>query len=591
MMLFSEFVDRLSRIARSTGRTDTTELLADLFAVASPEEARLIAYLLSGELRPQYKGQTLFGFAERSLRHLIVEFLVAVGASSADDLERALRDTDLADLVERLSWNEQLTKKLSIHEVYDRLVALTQISGTGAQAVRAELLIALLVAMRPAEVAYVLRIMLGKLRLGCADMTILDALSWLQHKDKSQRKRLEEAYNIHADIGDIVYRVKKDGIQGVADIVVTLGVPIRPAAAERLPSPEAIIERLGSCVVQPKLDGFRLQIHIAPDHAHKVFFFSRNLQSMDSMFPDLTAACVAVNDQVILDGEAISYDDDTDRYLPFQETVKRRRKHGISESAQEYPLRYVIFDLLYYQNESLLARPYHERYGLLRRFVAGLSEAARNVFVLIDEVALHDAQDLRRYFMAQVEQGFEGIVAKRDDAVYQAGKRNFNWIKLKRQQIGSLKDTIDTVVVGYYYGRGKRARFGIGACLVAVLDSDTYQYMTIAKLGTGFSDADWIALKDASDKYRCATKPAQLVCSDIVKPDVWVEPAIVVEVAADEITRSPVHTAARNEVDGYGLALRFPRAVAMRSDKNAHDATTVKEVQELFNQQTARVPD
>ncbi len=590
MMLFVDCVDRLSEIGARAGRIETTRLLADLFSVASADEARMIAYLLSGQIRPQYKGQTLFGFAERSLRPVMEEFLVAVGAAEAAAVEVAMRGHDIADYIERQSWTYAEQQGISVAMVYERLTDLAALSGTGSHKQRVELLVDLCARLRPVDVAFIIKIILGKLRLGCADMTVLDALSWLHTNDTSQRAILENAYNIHADIGDIVYRVKRYGIAGVADIAVTVGVPIRPAAAERLTSAEAIIDRLGSCIVQPKLDGFRLQMHVEP--GSQLYFFSRNLQRMDGMFPELCGIASAMQDAMIIDGEAIAYDEETDRYLPFQETVKRRRKHGITQVAEEYPLRYIAFDLLYYGTRgSCLALPYHERYALLQGSIAALPEQARAVMRCIDEIVVSDAPALHSYFMAQVADGFEGIVAKRQDAPYQAGKRNFNWIKLKRQQIGALQDTIDAVVVGYYYGRGKRARLGIGACLVAVLDPSTDTFMTIAKIGTGFSDADWMLLKEHADRYRTDTMPDQVRAPELLSPDVWVVPHIVVEVAADEITRSPVHTAARSDVDGYGLALRFPRALGIRADKGPADATTVAEVQALFQAQMQHTVD
>jgi DNA ligase-1 len=193
------------------------------------------------------------------------------------------------------------------------------------------------------------------------------------------------------------------------------------------------------------------------------------------------------------------------------------------------------------------------------------------------------AEVLTRELLDNISQGLEGVVAKRLDSPYQAGARNFNWVKLKRNTSGQLTDTIDVVLLGYYRGKGKRAEFGTGALLAGVYDTDKDEFVTISKLGTGLSDQGWRDIHQRMASLEVAEKPAR-VNSNFV-PDVWLEPAIVVEVLADEITPSPRHTAGMSG-DRPGFALRFPRIVSLRTaDKKAEDATTVREIREMFDQQ------
>jgi DNA ligase-1 len=195
-----------------------------------------------------------------------------------------------------------------------------------------------------------------------------------------------------------------------------------------------------------------------------------------------------------------------------------------------------------------------------------------------------DAKEIEKFFMEAITGGLEGIMAKRLDSKYQAGARNFNWIKLKRSYQGHLSDTIDGVVVGYLRGRGMRAKFGIGALLVAVYDAKQDKFDTIAKIGTGFSDEEWVQMRERLDKIKRDTKPARV--DAVMEPDVWVEPKYVIEMQADEITRSPIHTAGKAG-DEPGYALRFPRVVGfIRADKKPEDATTVKEIVKMFEKQT-----
>jgi DNA ligase 1 len=328
---------------------------------------------------------------------------------------------------------------------------------------------------------------------------------------------------------------------------------------------------------------------------------------MSPMFPDLLKALDTVDvKNMICEGEAISYDLNTGAFLPFQETVKRKRKHGIAEAAEEMPLKVFLFDLLYYNGVSYLDKTHEERRETLGKIMhqihAGLpagaseqpvrrsstvseggSETRRGV-QLIDEKPIKTAEELQLYFDEMIESGLEGLVVKRADAIYQPGKRNFNWIKLKRQAEGNLEDTLDCVILGYYAGQGKRAHFGIGALLVGVYNKTADQFETVAKIGTGFSDEQWREVKKKCDALAREHKPASVVCAKTLVPDVWVFPEIVISVFADEITASPTHTAGKTEKH-LGYALRFPRFMGYRPDKSATDATTVDEVIAMYKDQ------
>jgi DNA ligase 1 len=304
---------------------------------------------------------------------------------------------------------------------------------------------------------------------------------------------------------------------------------------------------------------------------------------MTASFPEIAEGArrqVALG-TAIFEGEALAYNPLSDEYLPFQQTVRRRRKHGIEETAAELPLRLFAFDVLYADGESIMERSYTERHAILERAV----EAGDTI--LISEVhTTGDPEELLEVFNDSIQHGLEGIVAKRPDSPYQAGARNYNWVKLKRAQAGNLQDTVDGVIVGYIYGRGRRTVFGVGALLVATYDPERDVFPTVTKIGTGLSDAQWREVKERCEPYVSERKPAR-VESNIV-PSVWVEPQVVIEVLADEITRSPVHPTGTDE-GGQGYALRFPRLVSFRQeDKKPEDVTTVAEIMELYNQQGAR---
>lgn len=584
-------------IEGQSSRLAITQSLADLFKQANPEEIQELSYLSLGVLNPPYIG-TQFGMAQKSMLKVVARVLNV----AEEVLEKEMaRVGDLGLVIATHTFPVQKTL-LTLRQVYEALSAIEKISGNGSQEKKAQLLYELLLKLDALSAKYVVRIMLGTLRLGFSDMTVLDALSWMEVGDKSVRDVLEHAYNVCADIGLIARTLKEEGLEAIKDMRIHVGVPIRPAAAERLPSAQAIIEKIGPCVAQPKLDGFRLQVHVDKTHKEPIIrFFSRNLIDMSAMFPELVAVCKQLPVKtMIVDGEAIVYDPNTHTYVSFQETVKRKRKHGIDQMVSELPLQLNMFDIMYLDGQSLLNDHQKTRRSLLKNlfkayqeqtvspaptrqlglFDTGSTEISEQTLQVIEEVPVSTPQELEHYFMQEIASGLEGVVVKKTDSRYQAGKRNFNWIKLKYQASDKLKDTLDVVILGYYPGKGKRAAFGIGAFLVGVYDPKQDVYQTVAKIGTGLSDQEWIDLKKQCDQHAVKQQPKNVVCAKELYPAVWVTPTLVCEVLADEITFSPLHTSGKKEHQ-LGLALRFPRFVKYRPDKDPTQTTTAAELLHL----------
>ena len=597
-MTFHELARVFETIAPESSRLKITEHLAQLFSRATVAEARVIAYLALGTLRAPYKN-IQFNFAAKNSTKLIALLL----DMPLHEYTALVKKTgDLGASIMQLNW-PFTGAGLSVEYIYHQLEKLQAITGTGAQQEKALLLAQLLQQTDALSASYIVRIILGTMRLGFSALTIVDALSWMITGDKSLREKIESAYNKAADIGLIAERLKQEGLEGLSSITLMLGIPINPAAAERLPTPEAIIEKIGPCVAQPKLDGFRVQIHIAHIAGQKeptIWFFSRNLLDISQMFPDIKKALVACgHTNIIIEGEALVYNYKTKKFLPFQQTVKRKRKHAIEDVLQELPLQLFLFDILLYNNQSILSQPQHQRRALLLKLYgqpcvsppvsAHTQKQEEQVIHVISEQYTKTSQELDVYFKQQLARNFEGIIAKRPDAPYQAGKRNFNWIKLKKQSHTNLNDTLDVVVLGYYSGRGKRVHFGIGAFLVGVYNSKLDRFETIAKIGTGMTDIQWRELKATCDAHAVAEQPSNIYCSAQLIPDVWVQPSFVVVAQADEITQSPLHTAGRDisydKTITPGLALRFPRFIGYSIDKRPEQATTVEEIQKLYEQQ------
>lgn len=650
MTAWSTVAISFNEIEQLSSRLTITQKLGDLFKILTPDEAKIVANLSLGVLHPAYIG-TQFNLAEKAL----VQVLARLSQLTPAELlaqQQLLGDWGL--VAEKLMLKLQRPTQLTVTEIYEQLCALEAISGTGASELKVTALVQLLQQCDGLSAKLIVRIILGKLRLGFSDMTLIDSLSYMLIGDKSVRGEIEHAYNLVADIGQVAYAAKAAGLAGLQQLQITLGIPIRPAAAERLNSPAEIIARMGCCAAQPKLDGFRLQIHVghhqpklptvpqtqafaAPLTGPIIKFFSRNLLDMSAMFPDLVPALQSLPvTSLICEGEALVYDEATGSYLPFQETVRRRRKYDIAALAEEFPLRLVLFDILYLNGQELLSKTHVERRQLLQdvlirtdgaftraettgvvcrgrspgqtesqathKATPGTAERAiesdykasqpeldaklsAQKLVLVDELRTCDASELEAYFLQNITAGLEGLVVKKLDATYQPGKRNFNWIKLKRHETGQLDDTLDCVILGYYFGQGKRVKFGIGAFLVGVFNPARDLLQTVAKVGTGLSDPEWLALRQQCDQLRVAQQPKNVDCDKSLAPDVWVAPEIICQIRADEITKSPAHRAGKNGDAELGYALRFPRFMGYRTDKSVSEITTTDELVEIYNLQ------
>ncbi|MBP6869594.1 ATP-dependent DNA ligase [Candidatus Babeliales bacterium] len=576
-MKFSCVAQLFQNIESSSGRLEKTKLLADALGIMSPDEAKMVTYLSLGDLYSSYQN-IQFNIADKGLIEIIASLVGQTAAQVEQDYKVA---GDLGTIVQA-AWQGQ-DSGLSITQVYDHLVTTAEISGTGSTDLKLKSLVALLAQLDSFSVKYVIRIITKSLRLGFSDMTLIDAFSWMEVGNKSLQDPIEYAYNVCADIGLVIYTLKTQGIQAVERMTPQVGIPIRPAAAERLATAQEIIDKLGTCVAQPKLDGFRLQIHLDKTGPEPIVkFYSRNLIDMSNMFPDIATEIMKLPVQsLICEGEAIGFHEETQTYLQFQETVKRKRKHNIAQASDDIPLHVYLFDLLYFNGQSMLELRHTVRRDELANIVGMIQSP--EVF-LIDERKVSTGKELDDYFLENIGAGLEGLVVKKQDSVYQPGKRNFNWIKLKRRTGQKLGDTIDAVILGYYVGQGRRSSLGIGAFLVGIYNHELDCFESVAKVGTGLSDLDLLDLKIRCDNVAIAKPLNSVKVAKSLYPDVWMLPEIVCEIRADDITKSPLHTAGKTD-SNLGYALRFPRFVKYRMDKSARDSTTSVELARLYEMQ------
>ena len=582
-MKYSLVAEYFEKLEGTSGRLRMTEILSELFKETPKTDLPILAYLMQGKLRPDYEGVEL-GMAEK----LALRALATASGKSAQEVKDAyIKAGDIGSAAQvllkggggRERQGSLVSEPLTLRRVYDSLLSIAKTSGGGSIESKLRELVSLLNDATPVEAKYILRTAMGVIRLGVADYTILDGAAVGLLGDKAHRKLLERAYNVTSDLGFVIGVAAEEGLAGVEKIHLEVGKPIRPMLAERLKSAQAILDQIGKPVaVEYKLDGERLQMH---KYGDKVELFSRRLERITSNYPDVVRyvkSCVK-SKRAVLEGEVVAINADTGEYLPFQELMHRRRKHGIEEMMKQYPVAVNFFDALNVDGKDITGQPYLKRRAQLERVVE-VTEFTRPV----PSKMVETAKEMEEFMELAISEGCEGIMAKKPDGIYRAGAREFGWIKLKREYSSELTDTIDLVIVGAFHGRGRRV--GVyGAYLLAAYDTKRKTFPSVTKIGTGFSDADLERFPKLLAQYESHVKPRD-VESGLV-PDIWYRPKVVIETIASELTLSPIHPAAMNELrEGSGLALRFPKFTGkIRDEKGPEDATTVKELVEMYGLQ------
>lgn len=601
-MKFSRLAVFFGQIEATSLRNAKTVILAEILKEAESGEVDKLTYLALGGLRPQFD-RLEFNLAEKMILRAIAQSVGKLVGEIERDYQRI---GDLGELVvqakQKLGSSRGQNQDLgsSVSEAYEQLEKVARDSGAGSQERKVSSLSKLIKEMDPQSAKYIVRMVAGKLRLGFSDKTVIDALSYLENGTKEYSDRLDTAYQMRPDPGYLAKRVKEVGVtRAVETMNIEMGTPIVPALAQRLKTASEMIEKMGTVLVEPKFDGTRVQIHFSRkmelgfsrkqdqdlgsskeqvgmfevEEEKPEFWvrtFTRNLDESSAMFPELGRIADQIKaNEIILDSEAVGYDPKTGKLVPFQMTITRKRKHGIEEASDSVPLRFFVFDIMYLDGKSLLDLPLKERRKILSQTVK-----EGEVIKVDDFIETDDPSVLRDYHKKQLEEGLEGALVKQIDGTYMPGRTGFNWVKFKEAEDSraKLSDTIDVVIMGYYLGKGKRSTFGLGAFLVGVKSGD--QVVTLAKVGTGISDVQFGELNDRLQKIKTEKRPDIYNVPKTLEPDVWVEPQIVVEVAADEITVSPTHSA--------GYALRFPRLVKFRDDKALDQITTLEEVKTMF---------
>jgi DNA ligase 1 len=565
-MDFIKLVEVYEKLESISSGNEMREVLAKFFKQVPTDDIAMLSYLTLGKLGADFESHVL-GLAEKS----VLKSIALAGGTGLDTVKKVLRETGDAGLAAQkvLKTKPQTLVplgKLTVHELFEKLKLISQTAGMGSIETKTKTIATLLQKTSSTGAKYVVRIALGTLRMGVAEMTILDSLAIAFTGEKKNKEMLERAYNICPDVGVIADIIATKGLEGLEKINITVGRPIRMMLAQRVKEWDDVVKKIpGKLAAEGKYDGERVQAHKVDN---KITLFSRRLENISEQFPDLVGNLAKqVNaKEFIIEAEILAIDEEG-KHLPFQTLMQRRRKYDVEEYMKRIPVQAKVFDLLFVDGEEYIDKPYAERTENLRKIVKENRHVTNS-----DQIITDDLKEVKKFFTEMLKDKQEGIMIKSLEGEYQAGTRGWNWIKWKKDYSADISDTLDLVIVGAFYGRGRRVG-AYGALLCAVYNTTEDRFETVCKLGTGLNDEMLKELPKKLKKFISEKQPARVECGKEMIPDVWFTPSIVVEVLGAEITKSPFHT--------VGYAVRFPRFLQFRDNKEAEQATTSKEVKEM----------
>ena len=565
---------------KTTKRIELTNILVELLKKTPKKIIPNVVYLLQGIIRPNFEGVEL-GIAEK-LAIRAISKSAGLSIKKIEDDYRVCGDLGLtASNILKIKTQTTFTaEKITVERVYETLFKIAKLEGKGSQDLKMKYISSLLNDATPLEAKFVLKILLGTLRLGIAENTVMDALAIAFTGKKENREQIENAYNVSSDLGKVSLIVATDGIEEIKKFKISLFSPIRPMLADRVQSEKDVIKKMPEqFAAEYKLDGERVQIHMQSD---KIILFSRRLENITQYYPDIVeriGKSLNVNEGVF-EAEIVPINENTGEFLPFQELMHRRRKYKLNEAVAQYPITVNFFDVLYYDKKDCLNLEYSERRKILEQVVH-----EDNFSKLVPMLFVKNENEIEEFLENSINAGCEGLMLKTPNAPYRAGTRGSNWLKLKREYRNELGDSVDLIVIGAYFGRGRRTGL-YGTLLLATYNPEKDNFPSICKVGTGFTDESLDQLYQILSNKVTLKKNPRIVSE--MEADVWFEPELVLEIVASEITLSPIHKTGLDLIrKSSGFALRFPKFTGkIRYEKAVEDASTVEEVLALYKRQS-----
>ena len=578
-MKFAEIAQFFERMESTTKRLELTEILVELLKNTPSDVISKVVYLIQGKIRPNFEGVEL-GIAEK-LAIKSISKSAGIPIKKIEDAYRLGGDLGItaANVLKEKTQTTFSTENITLERVYDTLFKIANLEGKRSQDMKIRYISSLLNDATTNEAKFILKILLGTLRLGIAENTLIVALAIAFTGEKDNRELIENAYNVSSDLGHVSEVVATQGIDGIKKFEISVFSPVRPMLADRVKSEEEAVKKFQTeFAAEYKLDGERAQIH---KKGNEIVIFSRSLEKITQYYPDIVEKIpnVLICDDCILEAEVVAMNENTGDFLPFQELMHRRRKYKIEKAVSDYPITVNFFDVLYYDGNKTIELPYLERRRILTKIVKEDRFAK-----MIPMSMIKNEGEVLEVLENSINSGCEGLMLKMPQSPYKAGMRGSNWLKLKREYQNELGDSLDLIVVGAFFGKGRRTgRYG--TLLLSTYDSENDTFPSICKVGTGFTDESLDQLYQILSPTVTIKKNSR-VESDM-DADVWFDPNLVIEIVASEITLSPIHKTAYDVIrKNSGIALRFPKFTGkVRTEKHVEDASTDEEVIALYKSQ------
>ena len=568
MTSFREFAETCQAIEKISSTIDTINRVADLLMKVSVEELSLTTHFIMSEVFPAWSGKQL-GIGT-SLLYASLSKASGMSIRSIESLIRTTGDIgDTALLILKEKQKNQITfssfleeqPELTITEIYQRFKTASEASGKGSQEVKVKNLQFLFNSSTPREAKYISRLALEELRIGVGEGVLRDAIA---KAFSVPADLVEHAFMVTNDLGIVAAAAKKGGIEGLKGLGIEINRPIKMMLSQISPDIDADIREMKEAAIEWKFDGVRVQIHKA---GNLVTIYSRKLENVTNSLPDIVEIIRkhVKAEYAILDGEAVAVDE-KGKPRAFQEILKRfRRKYDVGEKVLGIPIQLNLFDIMYLNGRTLIDLHLLERRRVLESCVENSTEDSKSISV-DKQVITGDLEVVEKIYREALKAGHEGVMVKNPNSVYSPGKRGRNWLKKK-----PLMETLDLVVVGAEWGFGRRVSL-IGSYTVACYDPETSQFLQVGKVGTGLSDEK---LKELTEML------SGLMDGGEAGGVFAIRPKIVLEIAFEEIQKSPNYNS--------GFALRFPRFIRIRDDKDPEEADTIQSIEKAYNQQLKRL--
>ncbi|RLI92734.1 MAG: DNA ligase [Candidatus Altiarchaeales archaeon] len=550
-MDFSTLVEIYEKLEKTTSRLEMTSIVSEFLSTVPDDKLPVILLFLMGRVFPIWSDKEL-GVGSK----LVIKAISNVSGIPEFRIEDKIRetgDTGLAaeSLLVKKVQTTLFQEKLTVEKVHHNLEKLASVEGKGAQDKKISYITELLSFAEPVEAKYIIRLILEELRLGVGEGIVRDAIARAFNVDA---KLVERAYSLISDIGEVAKIAKNEGNEGLKKAKIIPGRPIEVMLAQKVENVSEALKKLGIAAFEIKYDGARLQIH---KYNNVVELFTRRLENVTRQFPEVVKYAeknIKAN-SAIVEGEMVAIISKENRHpRPFQDLSKRiKRKYNIEEMIEKIPVEVNLFDIVYYNGKQLIDEKFNERRKILRKIIN-----ETNLFRLSDQLVTDDAKKAEEFYERALDLGHEGVMAKNLDAPYQPGSRVGYMYKIK-----PIMETLDLVIVGATWGEGRRAHW-LGSYLLAVRDPDTGDFLTIGRMATGFTD----------DQLKEMTSILKPLITEQIGKEVKLKPKIVVEVGYEEIQRSPTYES--------GYALRFPRLIRIRDDKQVKDADTLQRIEEIL---------